>query len=151
MDVDRAAPAVAASEREIAADPETIWDVLTEFEAWPDWNPDVSSVTVDGAVEKGTVFRWKVGRATITSTIGQVEHLRQIGWTGKAVGIEAVHVWRLEPRDGGTLVRTEESWAGLLVRILSGPMRKNLQRSLDAGLAHLKAEAERRVPSPSAG
>ena len=145
MEVDRDAPAVARAETEIAADPETVWEILTGFEAWPSWNPDVSSVAHDGDVAEGTVFRWKAGRATITSTLRQVERPRMVAWTGKTTGIDAVHVWRLEPHDGGTLVRTEESWQGLLVRVLSGPMRKSLQKAVDGGLQHLKAEAERRA------
>ena len=95
------------------------------------------------------MFRWKAGRATITSTLRQVERPRVLAWTGKATGIDAVHVWRLEPRDGGTFVQTEESWQGLLVRLLSGPMRKSLQKAVDGGLEHLKAEAERRARSSS--
>ena len=148
MDVNRDAPALARAETEIAADPDTVWEVLTGFEGWPGWNPDVKSVTLEGPVDEGTVFRWKAGRATITSTIRHVDRPRQIGWTGKTKGIEAVHVWRLEPREHGTHVRTEESWAGFLVRLLGGSMRKNLQRSLDDGLAYLEAEAERRASRP---
>ena len=145
MEVDRDAPAIARAEAEIAADPETVWEILTGFEAWPSWNPDVASVALDGDVAEGTVFRWKTGRATITSTLRQVERPRAVAWTGRTTGIDAVHVWRLEPRDGGTLVRTEESWQGLLVRLLTGPMRKSLQKAVDGGLQHLKAEAERRA------
>jgi uncharacterized protein YndB with AHSA1/START domain len=147
VEVDRDAPAIARAEAEIAADPETVWEILTGFEAWPSWNPDVASVALDGDVAEGTVFRWKTGRATITSTLRQVERPRAVAWTGKTTGIDAVHVWRLEPRDGGTLVRTEESWQGLLVRLLTGPMRKSLQKAVDGGLQHLKAEAERRAQS----
>jgi hypothetical protein len=145
VEVDRDAPAVARAETEIAADPETIWEILTGFEAWPSWNPDVSSVALEGDVAEGTVFRWKAGRATITSTLRQVERPRVLAWTGKTTGVDAIHVWRLEPRDGGTLVHTEESWRGLLVRLLGGPMRKSLQKAIDGGLGHLKAEAERRA------
>jgi uncharacterized protein YndB with AHSA1/START domain len=145
VEVDRDAPAIARAEAEIAADPETVWEILTGFEAWPSWNPDVASVALDGDVAEGTVFRWKTGRATITSTLRQVERPRAVAWTGRTTGIDAVHVWRLEPRDGGTLVRTEESWQGLLVRLLTGPMRKSLQKAVDGGLQHLKAEAERRA------
>lgn len=145
MEVDREAPAFARSETEIAADPETIWEILTRFESWPSWNPDVSSVALEGDVAEGTVFRWKAGRATITSTLRQVERPRVLAWTGKTTGVDAIHVWRLEPRVGGTLVQTEESWQGLFVRLLSGPMRKRLQKAVDGGLEHLKAEAERRA------
>ncbi len=147
MDVDRSAPAVAASEAEIAADPQTVWDVLTGFESWPSWNPDAASVSLEGGVTEGAVFRWKAGRATITSTLRQVEPPRFVGWTGKTTAITAAHVWTLEPVAAGTRVRTEESWAGFLVRVLRGRMKKELQRALDDGLAHLKAEAERRAQS----
>jgi uncharacterized protein YndB with AHSA1/START domain len=147
VEIDRSAPAIAEAETEIAADPETVWGVLTDLENWPSWNPDVSAVTLEGDLREGAIFRWKGGRATITSTIQEVEPPSLIGWTGKTTGIEAVHVWRLAPHDGGTLVRTEESWQGLLVRLIRGSMRKSLQKAVYDGLAHLKTEAERRARS----
>jgi hypothetical protein len=145
VEVNQEAPALARSEAEIAADPDTVWEVLTRFEDWPSWNPDVSSVTLHGELAEGTVFRWKAGRARITSTLMRVDRPRLLAWTGKTTGIDAVHVWRLEPSDAGTRVRTEESWEGLSVRLLRGPMRKSLQRAVDGGLGHLKTEAERRA------
>jgi len=147
VDVKQDAPAFARSETEIAADPETVWDVLTAFESWPRWNPDVRSVSIDGGLEEGTVFRWKAGRTTITSTVRKVDRPRLIGWTGKTTGIDAVHVWRLQPTEARTLVQTEESWDGLLVRIARGPLQRRLQKAVDGGLEHLKAEAERRAQS----
>ena len=43
------------------------------------------------------------------------------------------------------MVSSEESWEGLLVRIFRGRMQKTLEESIDSGLGHLKAEAERRA------
>lgn len=143
MEVDRSAPAVADAETEIAADPETVWEVLTDLEGWPRWNPDVSSVRLDGRVEPGATFTWKAGRATITSTIRKTERPSLIGWTGKTAGIDAIHVWRLEPSSDGVTVSMQESFSGLVAKLL----RKRLQRDLDAtttkGLEALKAAAER--------
>jgi hypothetical protein len=141
------APVVGASEAEIAAAPEAVWEVLTAFERWPSWNPDVKSMAVQGPVAPGSVFRWKAGPGTITSTIQRVEPPRQIAWIGRTLGIKAVHVWQLEPRDGRTFVRTEESFEGLLARLLRGSMQKTLDSSLADGLRYLKAEAERRAPA----
>ena len=62
------------------------------------------------------------------------------------MGISAEHVYRLEPRGNGTHVVSEESWAGLPVRLLRARMAKTLQTSLEEGLAHLKAAAERSSP-----
>jgi uncharacterized protein YndB with AHSA1/START domain len=145
MEVDRSAPALASSEIEVATPPESVWDLIADFDAWPDWNPDVQSMSIHGPVVPGTEFKWRSGPLRITSRLERVERPNLIGWRGKALGIAAVHVWHFEARDGGTLVRTEESWAGLLPRLLRGRMEKALQDSLDRGLSHLKAEAERRA------
>ena len=42
--INQQAPVVGASEIEIAAAPEAVWAVVTEFERWPSWNPDVKSM-----------------------------------------------------------------------------------------------------------
>jgi uncharacterized protein YndB with AHSA1/START domain len=143
--INEQAPVVGASEIEIGASPEAVWDVLTSFERWPSWNPDVKSMSVEGPVEPGTVFRWKAGPGTVESTIQRVEPPRLIAWTGKTLGIKAIHFWHLEPRNGGTFVRTEESYEGLVTRLFRGPLQKTLDRALADGLQHLKTEVERRV------
>jgi uncharacterized protein YndB with AHSA1/START domain len=144
MDVNRAAPVVAADEIEIAASPEAVWDVLTDLESWPRWNSDVKSMSVEGALAKGTVFRWRAGPGTITSTIQDAQPPTVIAWTGTTFGIKARHIYRLEPRGEGTLVHTEESYQGLVARLLRGSLQKTLEKGLSDGLRYLKAETERR-------
>lgn len=140
------APLSAAAEAEIAAPVETTWDVLTDIERWPDWNPDVKSVELEGELRPGSVFRWKAGPGTVTSTIERLERPNLIAWTGTTLGgLRAHHVWHLEERNGKTHVRTTESFLGLLARILRRPLRKTLERSLGDGVRHLKAEAERQA------
>ena len=146
MDVKRDAPVLAAGEIEIASEPEAVWDVLTDFAAWPSWNPDVKSMAFEGGLAEGAEFRWKAGPGTITSTIRRVERPLLIGWTGKTLGMSAVHVYRLERRDGGTLVTTEESFDGPIARLARRPLRRMLTTSLQAGLRALKT----RVESPRA-
>ena len=144
MDVNRNAPVVAADEIEIAASPGAVWDVLTDLESWPRWNPDVKSMSLDGGLEKGSVFRWQAGPGTITSTIQDVQPPTRIAWTGSTFGIKAKHVYRLEPRGDATHVQTEESYEGLVARLLRGSLQKTLEKGLSDGLRSLKAEAERR-------
>jgi uncharacterized protein YndB with AHSA1/START domain len=139
------APVAASAELEIAAAPETVWETLTAIEDWPAWNPDVKSVVLQGGVAEGSVFRWKAGPGTITSTIQRVDRPRLIAWTGKTFGLSAVHVWHLEQRDGKTLVRTEESFEGFLAGVFRRRLRKTLETSLADGLRYLKAESERRA------
>jgi uncharacterized protein YndB with AHSA1/START domain len=145
MQINTNAPAVASSEIWVAAPPELVWDVVADFRRWPEWNSDVKSMSVDGPVAPGTTFRWKAGPGTLTSTVQKIDRPTAIGWTGTTMGIRAVHVWRFEPREHGTVVHTVESWDGLLARLLRGRMQRTLQRSLDDALARLKVEAERRA------
>jgi hypothetical protein len=144
MKVDERAPVLGSAETQVAASPEVVWDILAGFETWPSWNPDVKSVQVDGPVAEGTTFRWKAKPGTIRSRIERLDRPNLIGWTGRTLGIDAVHVWRLEPREGGTFVRTEESFSGLLPRLMRGRIQRTLDAALETGVRQLKAEAERR-------
>jgi len=150
MDINRKAPILSKGEVEIAADTETVWKVLSTLDRWPDWNPDVKSVSLEGSVAKGTKFRWRAGSWRIVSVIQNVKHARQLVWTGRMMGIKAVDSWHLEPKGQGTLVVNEESWDGVLARFFRKSLQKALDKSGLAGLGHLKAEAERRAAKPRA-
>ena len=54
-------------------------------------------------------------------------------------------MFRFQANDGGTLVRSEESWEGLLASLLKGYSRKTLDKGIRSVLARLKTEAERRA------
>ena len=150
MDINPNAPVVASSEIEITAAPEVVWGVISEVANWPAWNPAIKSVQLSGPVEVGKSFRWKTGPGSITSTIRELEPPRMIGWSGRTMGIRALHVYRLEPSSSGTVVRTAESWEGMVASILRKALTKQLQASLDPGLDCLKAEAERRSAASDA-
>jgi uncharacterized protein YndB with AHSA1/START domain len=143
--IDVRAPVVGAAEIEVSAEPQLVWDVLTAFQRWPTWNPDIESISMHGDVAVGSTFRWKAGPGTITSKIEEVEPPRRIAWTGRTLGIRAFHVWWLEPSDDATMVLTEESYEGLVARVFRRPLQKALDRALDNALRHLKVEVERRA------
>jgi uncharacterized protein YndB with AHSA1/START domain len=145
VEINRNAPATAEGELGIDADPQTVFSVISAIDQWPSWNPDVKSVTLQGPVQPGTVFRWKSGPGSLTSTLQVVDPPHEITWTGRTMGIKAVHVFRFQPRDGGTLARSEESWEGLLASLLKGYSRRTLDTGIRSVLAHLKTEAERRA------
>lgn len=63
------------------------------------------------------------------------------------MGISALHVWRMEAQGRSTRAYTEESWDGVLPRLLRSSLRKTVSKALDDGLGALKHEAERRVGS----
>jgi uncharacterized protein YndB with AHSA1/START domain len=144
MNIDRNAPATAEGEVHIAADPDTVWQVLADLDRWPRWNPDIRSIALEGPLEPGSVFRWRAG-TSLTSTLQVVDRPRELAWTGTTMGIRAVHIFRFEPRDGGTRASSEESWDGLLPRLFKRFSRRTLERGIRTMLARLKVESERQA------
>jgi uncharacterized protein YndB with AHSA1/START domain len=144
MEVPSDAPVIASTEAEIGAPAEVVWDILADFESWPEWNRDVESLELEGPVAPGTVFRWKTGPSKITSKLESVDRPTELGWTGKTLGAKAVHVWSFESRGDATVVRTTESFEGLLPRLMRRRMQKMLDETLESGLRYLAAEATAR-------
>jgi uncharacterized protein YndB with AHSA1/START domain len=139
------APVRSRREIDIAAPAEVVWEVLTDFDRWPQWNPEVKSMSWDGPLAPGSVFRWKAGPGTIVSTLEEVDRPRYVRWRGRTMSIAAIHEWRFEDRDGGTHVETNESFSGVLARLLRGSLQKQLDRALEEGLQHLTREAAPRA------
>lgn len=144
-EINREAPIVLHQEIEIAAVADVVWGVLSAIEAWPTWNPDVASALLQGELKPGTSFHWRAGGSSVSSQLVQVAPAREIAWTGRAMGVSVIHVYRLEARDGATVVRTDESVEGLVARLFRRPLRARMDKALIDGLRCLCSEAERRA------
>jgi hypothetical protein len=151
MEINRQAPACAAAQTYIEAPVALVWSIQTDLEGWPDWNPDVGSMDLRGPISPGTEFRWKAGGLPIVSKFEEVDRPQRIVWTGRTLGIRAIHVWRFEERASGVAVQTEESFDGPVARLFARTMRRTLATSLEKWLAALKAECERRSGVAAAG
>ena len=144
MDINHHAPVVAHDQIVIDASPQQVWAILTDIDAWPAWQPGVSKAELLGALQPGSVFRWRAQGLGITSTLQDVEPARRISWTGEMIGTHAKHVWTLTPQGTGTLVETTESFEGWLARPLKGWMQRMLENTLRSGLAALRQRVEGR-------
>ncbi len=147
MEADHSAPVCESGEIVVDARPEIVWDTLTDLRSWPRWMPGVKSIHLDEPLAVGTRFHWKAGPGTIRSEILESDRPRSVGWRGRTLGIDALHLWRMEGQGESTRVFTEESWNGLLARVLRGSMSKTVRKALDDGLPALKREAEGRARS----
>lgn len=104
--IDPKAPTVAQTELDIAAPPQAVWAVLTDFARWPMMMPEISSTKLEGPLAPGSTLRWTPYGAPVESRIVAVEPGRKLVWNG-ADG--AVHIWELVPSAKGTLLRNAES------------------------------------------
>ena len=149
MDINEHAPAIAKAEIRVQAPLETVWRIQCDIDRWSEWNPDIQRSKLEGPLSTGSVFRWKSGGAAIVSTLREIEPMRKIAWTGKAIGIRAAHSWSFERQGDSVAVVTRESFDGWLPHIFPRTLRKMLDRSLRTWLQNLKRRAEIGDPSRS--
>ncbi len=128
---------------EIAASPDVIWELLSNIGRWPAWNSLVQKAELSGPLHPGSVFKWQSKGFAVTSTLREVDPNRRLAWTGKAFGTRAVHIWEMEEKNHGTILRTAESFGGWLPKLLPAVMQRSLDETLRAWLQAIKAEAER--------
>jgi uncharacterized protein YndB with AHSA1/START domain len=149
MEINPQAPLIARKQIFIEAPPQAVWKIQTDINNWSRWQPDVTASGLDSSLTVGSVFRWKSGRLSVTSTIQVISPSQEISWTGRALGAHAKHVWRLTPQDKGTLVTTEESMEGWSIRLMKFINPKFLDNSLDTWLQSLKTQAEKETAKGS--
>ena len=110
---------------DIDAPRSAVWETLTDFETYPEWNPFVTSAT--GQFREGERVRVRIdppaGRAmTFRPTVTVWEPEADLEWLGRLVvpGLfDGRHTFRLEELDGDrTRLVQRESFSGLLVGLL---------------------------------
>jgi hypothetical protein len=135
------------TEIEINAPPEEVWRVLTDFAAYPEWNPLVRSASGElregGRLEIFVQVPEGPGRK-FTPEVLRAEPARELRWIGRLPLnlFNGEHIFRLEPGGPGrTLFRHGERFSGLLIPFMGGTIRKTHRGYLLMNEA-LKARAE---------
>ena len=144
--INEKAPVIAKEDIIINAPMSKVWGQLTAITEWVKWQRDIEKVEIDEELMVGSEFTWKSGGVNIKSKVHTLNGSQAFGWTGKTMGILAVHNWYLEEVSGeGVRVEVEESMEGILAFLFKGMMVKSLRRGMVTWLRYLKesCEAER--------
>ena len=137
------------SEIDIDASPTTVWNILTDLDEYPNWNPFI--ISASGAIDVGERLTNRLqppnGKAmTIKPTVTAVDTQETFEWLGR-LGVPGIfdgrHRFQLEATpSGGTRLVHSEHFSGLLVRA----MRKSLDTKTRKGFLEmneaLKTQAE---------
>jgi acyl-CoA synthetase (AMP-forming)/AMP-acid ligase II len=137
----------------VEADPDAIWDVVTDPHEQTALIEDVTRWDVEGDLERGLgaryVMRMRVGSAEIGSTIEVVEwdEARDMAWSS-VKGIDQRGRWRLrrDDRRGGTHVELRLSYqspgSSLLGAVADRVSARLIQDKLDESVKRLKRRME---------
>lgn len=137
------APVVVRATAEIGTERDRVWEVLAAVERWPSWHRRIGFATLHGGLEAGTILHWACDGMKFSSLLTEVDAPSRLGWTLRTLGGRGYLRWTLlDLGDGRTRVRIEESWEGLLVRILGRTLRRTLTPSRSEWIRSLAVRCE---------
>jgi len=137
------------TEVEIEAPPERVWEELTAFDSYPDWNPFIRRLR--GRAARGERLEGRVQPPGSRGTTFKPEVLvaekgRELRWRGRFLvpGLfDGEHYFLIEPRDENRVRFVQgEKFSGLLVPLLWKGLSANLLRGFEEMNQALKERAE---------
>lgn len=131
---------------DIDAPPERVWDVLTDFEAYPTWNPFIKSV--EGVPLEGDMLKVTLQAATedkpitFEPLVTFVDPKMELRWEGQLMLpklFDGEHYFILEKTADGTRLTHGENFTGILLLMVDVP---GFEVSFDAMNQALKQRVE---------
>ena len=133
---------------EIDASRERVWEVLTDFGSYPEWNPFIRSIR--GRPARGSKLEVRIeppgGRGmTFKPTVLEAQPGQELRWLGRLLmpGLfDGEHSFRIEPVDDGRVRFVQaERFGGALVALFGKQLDKTRQ-GFEAMNKALKRRAE---------
>jgi hypothetical protein len=137
---------------DIQATPDRVWEILTNFGAYPAWNPFmVSAVGTARRGERLTIQMQPAGgrAATLRPTVLEASPGRQLRWRGQILAravFAAEHTFTIEPiGDGRVRLTQREDFRGVLVPFLA----KSLDKGTLPAFKQMNEALKRRAEQPA--
>lgn len=133
----------------INATPEKVWSILTDFAAYPDWNPFIKSVK--GKVKAGKKITVRLEQAngngmTFQPMVVTFEPNKEFSWLGNLFipGLfDGAHKFELTDNGNGTTTfRHSEKFNGILVFLFSKMLDTNTLNSFKLMNEQIKLRCE---------
>ncbi len=134
----------------IEANAEKVWDILTQFDQYPNWNPFIKSIT--GDVKAGNKITTRIqppgaSGMTFKPTILAFETYKELRWMGRLLfkGLfDGEHKFEIiDCKNGSILFVQSEKFSGVLVPLLKKSLEINTKNGFELMNQKLKELAEK--------
>ena len=134
---------------DIDASAQRVWEILTDFPAYPQWNPFITKIT--GLVEAGTQLIVQLtlpGKPPMSfkPTLKVAERPRELRWAGQVLApglFDGEHGFEIETLDAGRCrLRHVEIFSGVLVPLFIPALQDATRAGFEAMNRALKQRAE---------
>ena len=133
----------------IDAPPERVWDEMTDFASFPDWNPFIREA--QGRLEPGEKLKIRLRldrglKMTFRPRVTKVEPNRELRWLatlGRPGVFDVDRAFQIEPREGGVRFVMSEECTGFLTPVMFATnLEAQLYRGYDAFNEALRKRVE---------
>ena len=119
---------------QLPAPPDQVWEVLTDFAAYPEWNPFITKAAGNWAIGKKVTIT--AGGMGFEPTVLQFSENRELRWLGSLLfkGLfDGEHYFRLvDNGDGTTALEHGEHFKGLLTPIFKSMLLEKTKAGFEA-------------------
>lgn len=126
----------------INAPAEKVWKMLADINRWPSIFDYVTKAKLNGPLKADTTFNWTANGFPIHSTLHIVEPYNNFGWSGRSLGIFAIHNWSFIEFDGMTSVTVSESMEGFIAKTFRKQLNRMLEKEMMKSLEYLRIACE---------
>jgi hypothetical protein len=139
------------TEIEINATPSRVWQVLTDFEKYPTWNPFIKKISGEAARNEKLEVHMpnpQGGTIIITPTVLVAERDRELRWLGRSEGdaFNGEHRFLIEPIENNNnrvYFTQSEKFTGSMVASLEGWLDTAVKQNFEDMNRALKQRAEK--------
>jgi hypothetical protein len=134
----------------INSDPEIVWNILMDFDRYPEWNPFIKFIS--GQPIKGSKIEAKLEPPDskgmkINPVILEVDNKKKFRWLGHLFvpGLfDGEHIFELiDNKNGSTTFIQREIFKGILIPLLKKLLDDNTRRGFELMNRQLKIESEK--------
>lgn len=128
---------------ETVAPPDRVWRIWSDTATWPQWNPDVRAISLDGPFQSNTTGSMTTGAGTHSIRLEQIVAGRSFDLVTSPVPATTFRFHcEVGPAPSGSRISQSVSMSGLLGPVLSRMMGKRIAESFQPILAGLAKAAE---------
>lgn len=136
------------TEIEINAGPEKVWQVLTDFEKYEQWNPFITKIV--GYAKEGSKIEIHIEtpagkKRKYEPTITKVEQGRELRWMGKSWVLNGEHIFTIDQLQSQTRLVHREVFDGLLASFFGKSLDTDVKQGLEEMNRALKERVEQSI------
>jgi uncharacterized protein YndB with AHSA1/START domain len=128
---------------ETTAPPQLVWEIWSDPATWPQWNPDVRAISLNGPFATGTTGEMTTGQGTHAIQLDRVVPEQGFDLVTSPIPATTFRFHcQIDPVSGGSRVSQSVSMSGLLAPIMSPLAGNRIAAGFEPILSGLAKAAE---------